>query len=296
MPRPSCVVRVEEVPAEKRPRHLPAGVASSQVRAISDAVGLTRMGVGWRSVDPGYASTHRHFHSVEEEWAYVLSGRGAVRLGPHRLGVRAGHFVGFPPGPCPHHLLATGPEPLVILEGGERRRDEDSCFYPDLGKCRINRKLEDMADPLPPEQGDPGQCLHIDDLALAHFQHEVDDAARRDYRTLHTPAGLSRQAVRWTKVAAGDRSTAYHRHDRTDEWIYVLEGRARVRVGDERFEVVAGDFLGHPAGGLPHVMEPEIEFTYLMGGMIDPEDVVSYPDAGVQRRGGRIVPSGEAAE
>lgn len=292
MSRPPCVVRVEELPAEKRPRFLAPGIASSRVRALSDAVGLTRMGVGWRSVDPGHASTHRHFHSVEEEWAYVLSGEGAVRIGSHRLDVRPGCFVGFPPGPCPHHFLATTAEPLAILEGGERRRQEDECFYPDLGQFAVERQLRDLEAPLPDEQGDPAQCLHVDDLAVAHFQHEVDDSARRDYRSLHTPVGLVRQAVRWSRVAAGDRSTAYHTHDRTDEWIYLLEGRARVRVGVESFEAAAGDFIGHPAGGAPHLMEPETDLVYLMGGMIDPDDVVSYPEAGVERRDGRIVPAG----
>lgn len=290
MSRPSCVVHCDDLPAQKRPRHLPADVASSRVRALGDAVGLTRMGVGWRSVDPGFASTHRHFHSVEEEWAYVLSGEGVVRIGPHRLPVRAGSFVGFVPGPRPHHLLATGREPLVILEGGERRRGEDRCTYPDLRKFAENKRLHDLDEALPPEQGDPRQCVHQDDLEPALFEHEVDAAARREYRSLHTAPGLERQAVRWSRVAAGDRSTAYHTHDRTDEWIWVLEGRARVRVGDDRFEVGPGDFLGHPAGGAPHVMEPETDLVYLMGGMRDPHDVVTYPDAGVQRRGGRIVP------
>ncbi len=296
MSRPDCVVNVDALPAEKRPRHLPSGFVSSRVRALSKAAGLVRMGVGWREIEPGCASTHRHFHSVEEEWAYVLSGRGAVRIGPHRLEVRAGHFVGLPPGPCPHHFLATGDEPLVILEGGERRRDEDACFYPDLGKHNTRGKLEELTAPLPPEEGDRTQCLHIDDVALSRFDHDVDDAAHRDYRTLHTPTGLTRQAVRWTRVAPGDRSTAYHTHDRTDEWVFVLEGRARVRVGTESFEVSPGDFVGHPAGGPPHVMEPETPLTYLMGGMSDPEDVVTYPDANVQRRGGRIVPSRPARE
>ncbi len=63
-----------------------------------------------------------------------------------------------------------------------------------------------------------------------------------------------------------------------------------MRVGDERFEVSGGDFLGHPAGSLPHVMEPLSELTYLMGGQRDPEDVVIYPEAGVQRRAGRLEP------
>jgi uncharacterized cupin superfamily protein len=290
MARPGCVVRFDDLEAQKRPRHLPADVASSHVRALSDAVGLTGMGVGWRSVTPGFASTHRHFHSVEEEWAFVLAGEGLLRIGPHRIDVRAGCFAGFPPGPSPHHFLATGPDPLVILEGGERRKDEDVCTYPDLGKRAVRRKLEDLPGPPPPEEGEPSQCLHVDDLADEAFQHEVDASARRDYRTFHRPTALTRQAIRYTRVRAGDRSTAYHTHDRTDEWIFVLEGRARVRVGDERFEVGAGDFVGHPAGGPAHVMEPETDLVYLMGGMSDPEDVVTYPEAGVKRVNGEIVP------
>ena len=55
-------------------------------------------------------------------------------------------------------------------------------------------------------------------------------------------------------------------------------------------EASAGDFLGHPAGGLAHVMEPVSELTYLMGGQRDPDDVVIYPEAGVRRIHGRIEP------
>jgi uncharacterized cupin superfamily protein len=292
MPRPACAVHVSDVPGEKRPRRLPAEGISSEVRAVSDAAGLSRMGVGLRTVPPGFASTHRHFHSVEEEWVYVLSGSGQVRIGPHRTDVRPGSFVGFPPGPCPHHCLAGGDEPLVILEGGERRRDEDTCAYPDLGKAAFRRQLSDAEAPAE-EEGALTQCVRIDDLAVSHFQHEVDERARRDYRSLHTPTGLVRQAVRWSQVASGDRTTAYHTHDRTDEWIYLLDGRARVRVGDDHFQVSAGDFVAHPAGGPPHVMEAETLLTYLMGGMRDPDDIVTYPEAGVQRRGGRIVPTAE---
>ena len=94
--------------------------------------------------------------------------------------------------------------------------------------------------------------------------------------------------MKWARVRPGDRSTAYHTHDRTDEWVYILDGRARVRVGDDVFEVSAGDFLGHPAGGPAHVMEPESELTYLMGGQIDADDVVTYPDAGKRCSGGRV--------
>jgi uncharacterized cupin superfamily protein len=132
------------------------------------------------------------------------------------------------------------------------------------------------------------QVVHIDDLEIQSFQHDLDSGARRQMRILHRPSGLLRQAVKWAKVAAGDRSTVFHTHDRTDEWVFVLSGRGFVRVGNERFEVGANDFIGHPAGGPPHAMEPIEDLVYLMGGQIDETDVVTYPEAGFRRVGNTL--------
>ena len=75
MARPPCVVRVAALPGEERPRFTPGeGRVGALVRAVGDGAGLTRMGVWHRTVPPGKAGTHRHFHLVEEEWAFVLSG------------------------------------------------------------------------------------------------------------------------------------------------------------------------------------------------------------------------------
>jgi uncharacterized cupin superfamily protein len=291
MTRPSCVVQVWDLPGEKRPRFTaPAGVGSI-VRAVSDTAGLTRMGVSVRIVQPGLAGSNRHFHMVEEEWTYVVAGRGTVRIGRHRLPVRAGSFVGFPPGPRPHHLLAEGDAPLEVLEGGERRRQEDYGCYPDLGKrFSFHAGIEPWTDPLPPEEGDASQCMHIDDLTPFEIQHDVDPQARRTMRILHWPSGLKRQAVYWAHVEPGAHTTAFHSHAHTDEWIFVLAGRARARVGDVVFEVGAHDFLAHPAGGAAHLMEAIEPLTYLVGGEIDPDDVVVYPDAQLRCVHGTLEP------
>lgn len=284
MSRPSCVAHVWDLPGEKRPRFTHGGDVASVVRMLGDTAGFTRMGVNLRVIDPGSAGTHRHFHMVEEEWAYVLSGRGTVRIGPHRLPFRAGSFVGFPAGPRPHHFLADAGEQIVVLEGGERRPHEDYGWYVDAGRMWRSGKFIEPAEPLPgPEDGLVGQCLHVDELATYEFRHDVDPAARRTMRVLHEPTGLERQAVYWSRVEPGERSTAYHTHERTDEWIFVLAGRARARVGNDQFEVGPFDFLAHPAGGAAHVMEAIEPLIYLMGGEIDPADVVTYPEAGVRR-------------
>jgi uncharacterized cupin superfamily protein len=109
-------------------------------------------------------------------------------------------------------------------------------------------------------------------------------------RRLHGPTGLRRQAVCWAQVATGARSTAFHTHDRTEEWIFVLAGSAIARVGEDRFAIGPNDFLGHPAGGPAHLMEALDELTYLVGGQIDVDDIVTYPEAALQRVGGRLQP------
>ncbi len=283
MPRPSCVVSARDLPGEKRPRRLIADGVASLVWEFGASTGLTRMGVSQRAVEPGLAGTNRHFHEVEEEWVYVLSGNGRVRIGALDLPVRVGSFVGFPPGPRPHCFVA-GSERLVYLEGGERRKGEETVWYPDAGLRFKDGKLGPGDGPAS-EAGDSRQAVHIDDVRVFDFEHPVDARSRRVMRSLHTATGLSRQAVRWSRVVKGGPSTVYHSHDRTDEWVFILEGRARARVGGDRFGVEAGDFLGHPAGGPAHVMEPETDLVYLMGGMIDPEDVVTYPEAGKRKVG-----------
>ena len=288
--RPPCVVNVAEIAGEPRPRYsAPPGVAAI-VRSPGDKTGLTHMGVHVRTIEPGFAGTNRHFHTVEEEWAYVLAGVGTVRIGPLRIAVRPGSFVGFPPGPRPHHFLAEGTEALVLIEGGERRPHEDSGWYPDLRRMGFHGKVVEKYEEPPPEQGDPKQVVHCDDVPVQDFVHDVDAAVRRRMRTLHTPTGLTRQAVRIAEVAAGGRSTVFHTHSRTDEWIFILAGRARVRVGDASFEAGPADFLGHPAGGAAHEMTALEDLTYLVGGEVDATDVVTYPEAGKRRVAGRLEP------
>ena len=294
--RPGCV-HVFDLPEEDRPRVPSAaqGVRSNavraKVRAVGDTAGLTRMGVWIRTVQPGDAGTQRHFHTVEEEWAYVLSGTATVRVGPHRIGVRAGSFVGFPPGPAPHHFIASGAEALVLLEGGERRPHEDSGWYVDLGmRCGSDRKFTQSDEAPPVEIGELTQCVHVYEQPITARTHPVEPRARRSNRELSIGTGLERQVVRWGCVAAGDLSTAYHTHDHTDEWLYILSGRAQARVGDARFEVGPGDFMAHPSGGAAHTLEVSSELEYLMGGMRDPEDIVRYLDAGVMKRHGALTP------
>ncbi len=261
MARPTCAVNIGALPSEEWPH-------------FASTAGL--------------AGTNRHFHTVEEECSYVLAGCGNVRIGPLRVAVSPGHFIGFPPGLRPHHFINDGTETLVLLDGGERRRSEDGGWFPDVRKnWRTGRFVSSYEEPLP-EVGDESQIVHVEDVDLRHFQHDVDRSVHREMRSLHSGTGLHR--VHWVRVAAGVATTAFHSHERTEEWVFILTDHAIVRVGDEIFEVGPDDFVGHPALGAPHVMEAVDDLIYLMGGQIDAGDIVTYLDAGLRRVGAQLQP------
>jgi len=104
---------------------------------LSDATGMTRVGVSLARVPPGKESFIPHAHTTQEEWVYVLEGRGTVLLGEHEHEVGPGDFLGFPTDGTIHHLTNTGDVDLVFLQGGERR-DPEIGRFPTIGKLGIS--------------------------------------------------------------------------------------------------------------------------------------------------------------
>lgn len=106
---------------------------------LSSKVGLTRIGMSRLRVPPGKESFIYHSHHREEEWIYVLSGRGIVEIGDEEVEVGPGDFVGFPAPQVPHHLRnPSDEEDLVYLVGGEAL-DVDVVDFPRLGKRMVRR-------------------------------------------------------------------------------------------------------------------------------------------------------------
>ena len=277
--RPACIVSASDAPGfDYHPEAAPTPIACL-IRPLSDRAGLSRMGVRVREIEPGHAGTHLHFHDTEEEWAFVLSGHGRFRLGPESIPVQAGHFVGIPPAPCPHHFIASGESPLVVLEGGERRRGEDWCTYPLLGlRSRDGSDEAIDVDALPPCALRGDAVIQVAGLAEKAWSHPLDDSVVRHGHWLARAAGLERQACTWVRLEPGVASTVFHFHEHTEEWVYVLSGELEVRIGDDGFAVGAGDFVAHPAGGPAHMMRAHTEAVYLMGGQSRSDDIVRYPD------------------
>jgi uncharacterized cupin superfamily protein len=127
---------------------------SSEVRGheLSEPVGLKRVGLALIKIAPGKESFAYHAHHGEEEFMYVLSGRGIAEVDDQELEIGPGDFLGFPTPSVPHHVRNPFSEELVYLSGGERHAMEVADF-PRLKKrmVRVGRK----ATLYPLDQGQP---------------------------------------------------------------------------------------------------------------------------------------------
>ncbi len=63
---------------------------------------------------------------------------------------------------------------------------------------------------------------------------------------------LRNQTLAEARLPAG-AGTAAHHHVKTEEIYYLLEGRGRIRVGDETREVAAGDAVAIPPGAVHQI-------------------------------------------
>ena len=131
---------VEAVTEVRRPHPLDASIVR-HTRSLGDATGLQTIGVHLVRLEKGDTSSVLHTHHQDEEWVYILSGRGIANIGEEQLEVEGGDFMGFPAGSKPHNLHNPHAEDLVYLVGGNRW-PYDVCDYPKAGKrrYRINGK------------------------------------------------------------------------------------------------------------------------------------------------------------
>lgn len=134
--RPSPLLRLADRPEEMTFSHPLNPKSEMRGVSLSEAVGLRRVGLHLVRVPPGREANIYHSHACEEEFFYILSGRGVVELGDEEHEVGPGDFLGFTTPSVPHNLCNRFDEDLVYLVGGERKEAEIGDF-PRLGKCVI---------------------------------------------------------------------------------------------------------------------------------------------------------------
>jgi len=100
-------------------------------RRLGEACGLTRFGVNVVTLPPGGQSALRHWHTLEDEFVYVLDGEVVLVTDAGEQTLRAGDCAGYPAGkPDAHHFVNRSGAPARFLEVGNRE-EADAAHYPD---------------------------------------------------------------------------------------------------------------------------------------------------------------------
>jgi uncharacterized cupin superfamily protein len=129
-------------------------LGSYEALVFSEAGGLTQFGAAVETLPPGAASSDRHWHEAEDEFAYVLDGAltlvedgGETPLHPGDAACwKAGAQVG-------HHLVNRSDRPATFLIVGTRAAN-DRVHYSELDQLvtkRDGRKTVTRRDGTPVE-------------------------------------------------------------------------------------------------------------------------------------------------
>lgn len=101
------------------------------------AVGLTAFGATRTLLPPGAASSLRHYHTDEDELVIVVSGELVLLTNAGETPMRAGDIASFPKGVADAHCFVNrSAAPAVLIAIGDNR-DDDTCYYPDIGMRTI---------------------------------------------------------------------------------------------------------------------------------------------------------------
>ncbi len=113
------------------------GIGAYAVQALGDPGGLTQFGANIERVAPGSRTSNRHWHSDEDEFAYVLEGELTLIEDDGAHPLVAGDAVAWPAGVANAHCLENRSDraALVLLVG--TRAVADRVTYPDIDRVQI---------------------------------------------------------------------------------------------------------------------------------------------------------------
>lgn len=126
------------------PMHVPARIGSSypapfqegcerrEKRQLGDFGGLVNFGVNLTTVPPGQGSALRHWHTMQDEFIYIVSGELTLITDAGEQVLTSGMCAAFPKNkPDAHCLENRSDAPASYLEVGDRTPG-DQVAYPGL--------------------------------------------------------------------------------------------------------------------------------------------------------------------
>lgn len=111
-----------------------------QTILVGDSIGSEKLYVNIDSVKPNSVSVKYHFHSKQEEFYLILSGRGLLRMNGEEIPIKQGDVISAPAGKDKgHQFINNSNDILQILDVGTKEKD-DIITYPDENTLYIKDK------------------------------------------------------------------------------------------------------------------------------------------------------------
>jgi len=129
---------VEEKRGTGYPEPFRSRIGDRGKRPLGDACGLTRFGVNLVTLGPGGQSAMRHWHTLDDEFVYMLEGEVVLVTNEGEQVLRAGDCAGYAAGKRnAHHFINRSAAPARYLEIGTREPG-DRAFYPDIDLLSVD--------------------------------------------------------------------------------------------------------------------------------------------------------------
>ena len=129
--KPIAALEVSAKSGSSYPEPFRSRMGEGTWRALGDSFGLTQFGFNLETLAPGAQSSLRHWHTLSDEFVYMLEGELIVRLNDGEFPLRPGMCIGFKAGdPNGHHLVNRSQQRAVFIVVGSRVPG-DTGFYPD---------------------------------------------------------------------------------------------------------------------------------------------------------------------
>jgi uncharacterized cupin superfamily protein len=275
---------------------------------LSAAGGLTQFGASLDTLMPGRWSSQRHWHSVEDEFLYLLDGTLALIDDHGETPLFPGDAVAWRQGdPNAHHLTNRSDAPARFLIIGSRCAG-DVCTYPDQAERQVNgdTRWQIMSDDgAVLEDGPlPAHLLHArapwgkpfdgttrpnvlrkgavaGESAPTNYPAPFDQIGAYVAHPLSDAGGLTQFGAFTETLMPGARSSQRHWHSDEDEFLFTLTGTVTLHENAGPQDLPPGTCVCWPAGTAnAHCLENRTDqpVTYFVAGSRLAEDTASYPD------------------
>ncbi len=122
-----------------------------------------------------------------------------------------------------------------------------------------------------------GSVKNVDDVPVSRLERGT---FAHQKRALGRAAGGRKIGCSHMTVPPGKAAWPLHLHAANEEALFILQGRGRIRMGDQESEVKAGDYVALTVGTAHQLRNTsEQNLVYLAVSTMEPVDLTYYPDS-----------------